>query len=272
MKKLIQLNLMLSVDLKTCLLTTMFFTLLSFAHAFNLLSNSTLISVNLWDYLLISMGGVFVHGRFWMLFGWISTIAPMLFYIYYLVGATGDFDIFVLTRIGSRGRWWMAKFLTGICLVVLYSILYLFVHLIIGTIFFSVEPNWSSFSQLNYVQILQLRIQPALLISFVWLLFVTGIMAFSIFAQAITIVFKNSSTVFIILTIMLLVLGEAYFLGFLPRELSPIIYPSFVDLFQREQDFSIYKKTISYNIFFSLISAVVCMLLTRRYPFSSKKE
>lgn len=267
MRRLVQLNLLQTFRLKTWGITTLLFFFIAIVQVVLLHQNRLGLEVNVWDYMIFSNGGVLVGGRVWQIFGWVISIFPIMLYIHHLVGVTGGFDQFLLTRAGSRGIWWLAKVIATTLLAVLYSAWFVLIHLCMGVCFYRTESTWSSYFQDQYTNLFELHVQPAVLVGLVFLIFVTGIIAFAVFAQAFLMIFKNSSTGYTVLTIVLLVFGEGYIQGMIGRKFSILTYASFVDLFQFGGAISsFFWREVEYNLIFSFCCFLLSVLLVRRHP------
>lgn len=269
MKALVKINMALSFHFKSIIFITILFILISVAHVTLLLNQRE--AVNIWDYLFLSLGGVFIYTQFVLFFGWVSIIFPVLIFVYRIIGNNENFELLVLNRSVSRVKWWTSKFFSIFFISICYSLWYITLHIITGSIFFSTNNNWSIFFEKNFGNIYLLNLKPLSLILLIWLLFTSGIVALSSLAQLIIIIFKNSNSANLIITIVLLLLGQGYVWGFLKREFSPLIYSSFIDLFQSRHDLSIYFNMIIYNILFLTACFVLSIYFIRYYqhPFKN---
>lgn len=157
--------------------------------------------------------------------------------------------------------------------MLLYSTWYFIICFIIGVSFFPFEKNYSLFFKDSLFYFMATHFPPYVLIIYIWLLFVTGIIAFCTLTQTMAIIFKNSNVFYVTLIIIFFTLGEIYIQGYIPRELSPINYPSFLDLFQNNnQDFSTFSNAIVFNIFFSLVNFIISLVLISRYKYFTNIE
>lgn len=225
MLRLSQLNLYLTIRLKTGLITTGFFIVLALVHV-KIIQSTDSYSFHFWDYLLISIGGIFIQDSIWKLFGWMSAIVPIMFYLFHLIGVMGGYDLFLFLRSRSRIRWWTAKYIAILLLTTFYAVWYVLVHAFVGLIYFPIDSQWGS-----YVQLIGLNQnhKPFIMLVIVFLIFVTGLIAFSAIAQ-LTLMRRKTSTGLILFSIFIYISGIAYLEGLLPREVTPIMYPSFLDL------------------------------------------
>jgi hypothetical protein len=271
MPTLFKLNVLLTLRLRTWGLVTVLFLLLALAHAQLLAGRSP--SLNLWDYLLFSGGGLIVHDRFLTLIGWLASLVPMLMFLSHLTSVTGGYDAFLLFRAGSRGRWWLAKMLAMVCLAVLYALWYWALHLLVGVVIYPTADGWSAFASEAYGQAISLDVQPWLLLVRVWLLFVTGLVAVAAWAQTLTLPFRHSVGGQVILAAILFAASAAFVQGVWPRELSPLLYPSFRDLFQQgAEGWNSYWSALRFNVLAAVAATILCVLMLRRFSFSSRGE
>ena len=252
MKQLIRINLSLMFKTKAILLTAFVFILLSVFQAITMLNYSDHLDTSIGGYFLLSMGGVLINDNLSRQLAWIGAVIPILFYIYHLIGFAGSYDIFILTRLQSRFRWWKAKFVSMTILVVFYGVWLSFIHLVVGVFFFSIKNNWGTLieNQLSFVFNLQ---QSALQINFLALLaFLSGTLAYCALAQCFALLFRNSHVYYVGVMIATVLLFGFYSQGLIVRYLSPLNYSSLLDVLQTESqglraanDFTLYNVIIS---------------------------
>ncbi|MHB8061076.1 MAG: hypothetical protein ACYDG2_00370 [Ruminiclostridium sp.] len=268
MKQLVRINLSLLLKPKAMLLTTLVFILLSVFQALTLINYSNDMSTNIGDYFLLSMGGVLIHDNLSRQLAWIGTVIPILFYIYHLVGFAGSYDVFILTRLQSRLRWWKAKFVSMMILVVLYGVWLSFIHFIVGIGFFPIEQNWGTLieNQLSFIFNLQ---QSASQINFLALLtFLSGTLAFCSLVQCFALLFRNSHVYYVDVMIASVLLFGFYSQGLIARFLSPLNYSSLLDLLQTEnQGLRSTNDFILYNMIIFILCFILGLIFIRKSNF-----
>lgn len=273
MKLLIKLNLSLILRIKGVVITTTLFALIAIFQAIFLKEYAEGQTIGAWDYLLLSVGGIAIDDNYIRLHAWIIVIVPILFYVYHLIGVTGGYDLFVLSRVGSRFRWFAGKYISLIAVVLVYGVWYGLVQLVVGAIFFPFEPSWGGFIQEHFRYILDLQQSPAVVTVLASFTLISGMVAFCTLAQACAIFFRNSNVYYVILTILMISLYEFYAQGLLPREFSPLDYTSFISLIQLgNQGLSTIIYMYGYNIIFSLVWFMLGLLVIRSSNLGIKQE
>ena len=128
--KAMKLNLFLFFRWKVILLLGGYIFLLAIARVILLQFASVEVGDNSWDLLIHSQGGLKVDPELplWQYPGWVSSLAPLFFLVYQLASFTTGYDTFLLTRSGSRARWWYAKLVAVVIVSILYSIGYGLIH------------------------------------------------------------------------------------------------------------------------------------------------
>ncbi|MGZ4122185.1 MAG: hypothetical protein ACXVC1_00695 [Tumebacillaceae bacterium] len=212
------------------------------------------LDVNLWDYLLFSLGGVHVHDSLIVLVGWVLSLCPLLFFNYNLFGENRRYDSYLVARIGSRWRCWVAKMTAHLLVALSYGCLLLLIHLVVGLVFYSGQAKWSSF----FVALLPEAAshgEPFVLFGYLALLLLTGMLAFAQFTQFFATVFRYGVSTHLVWTVLIFVASQLYVFHFLPRLLSPMMYASAVDLLM-EAPFSLRSLVVA-----SVSNLLVVLLL-----------
>ncbi|MBW7477253.1 hypothetical protein K0T92_21275 [Paenibacillus oenotherae] len=272
MKLLIYLNTLTILRLRTVLTTSIYFISLSILHLIMILQYSASRYISIWDYLLLSVGGVLVNDTVIRLLVWIGVLLPVLIYLYCLPSVNGAYDIVLLTRSGSRFRWWTAKYMAIMIIISIYGVWYGIIHFITGSFFFSLQNDWGPLVKEEFIRIFQLQLSPASIIGLAMLLFVSGLLAFCTLGQSFAIFFRHSRAASVILTILLLAVYLCYSLkGLLFRELSPFHYPSFISVIQTgAHGLSAFAYFLCFNIFLSFACYLLGLAAIRRISFTGK--
>jgi hypothetical protein len=232
MSKLIKINLLSSLRPRLLWIITVLFIVLGLTNSYKLSSNSSVenINVNVWDFLLLSVGGLNITANLWDFLGWISVIVPIILFVHHLREANRSLDLFMFVRSSSRIRWWLAKIIALTVIVLSYSLLLFFVQFLTGIFFFSFSTGWSSYTAEMYPLLVDLNWEPIVVFCEIFIIFVSGLLAFSMIAQTLSLFWQNTMVVYVVYLIASVVLGRLYLTETLSRASSPLHYASFVDL------------------------------------------
>ncbi len=267
MSKLIKVDLLSTLRPRLLWIITALFVILGLTHSYKLSYNSSIenITVNIWDFLLLSVGGLGTMASLWDYLGWISLIVPIILFVHHLREANRSLDLFMFVRSSSRLFWWLAKVITLAIIVVVYSLLLFLVHLLMGVFFFSYSIEWSSYTAEMYPQLIDLNLGPIAVFSFIFFLFVSGLLAFSMIAQTLSLFWQNTVVVYVVFLITSVVLGKLYLTETLSRVISPLHYASFVDLIPKLSESWTY---IGINLGICLIAILISIWKLRNANIS----
>lgn len=271
MKELVKLNLILSFRWKSFLLVSGYLLLLAMARVFLTSNEAEPVEVNLWDFLIQSQGGLKVDAsvQMWKYAGWVGSLAPLLFFSHHIAGLTHGYDLFLLTRSGSRSLWWSAKLVSVMILAVLYGTWFLLIHCFAGICFFSVEEGWSPYFSLAFPELVQLHMEPWYLLGIIWAVFVLGTITVTFAILTTTLFFRNTTHAYVLVTVFLFGLGAMYLYGWVSKRVALFFYPSLLDSFQQGQSsLQILGDLLSMNIMFLLFCVVIGLFKIRRYNLS----
>lgn len=274
MKKLIQLNLLLSFRWKTFLIISIYLLLLAVTRAYLLHHDANIgsIHINIWDLLIQSQGGLKVDPedfKMWEYAGWVSSVIPILFFTYQVAGLTTGYDTFLLTRSGSRCLWWVAKLISIMILSILYGTWLLLVHGTVGICFFPVEEDWSTYFTMAFPGLAQLHIGPGLTILMIWSVFVSGLIAISFAVLVMALFFINSTHAYIMATILHFSGGAFYLNGLITKKWAIFFYPSLLDSLQLDNpDLFVVTNLLLLHLFCSLLCVMVNLIQIRKWNIS----
>lgn len=267
MLRLTAMYLSLVVKKPIILVVLALFIVLAIAHIGVLQSLRNRYPVNIWDYMYLSLGGVMRYQRLWELFGWISTMMPLLLLVYLLELPQQYYGI-LMTRLGSRAWLWLSSSLALMIMATLYAGTYALIQLMIGVMVFSCKPYFSPFFLHNFSTVASLYPSPLHVLFFVTLLFFIGCMAFTMLAQAVALMVRRSFSLYALFSVALFAGGVAYVIGSWPRLLSPLIYGSFMDLFQMHgANAFTYPSALADDIFAVFVCSAASIFLVRGYPY-----
>lgn len=271
MKELVKLNLILSFRWKLFLLVSGYLFLVAMARVILIANEAEPVEVNIWDLLIQSQGGLKVDAtvQMWKYAGWVGALAPLLFFSHHIAGLTHGYDLFLLSRSGSRSLWWSAKLVSVTILAVLYGIWFLLIHCFVGICFFSVEAGWSPYFSLAFPELAQLHIKPWPLLGIIWVVFVLGLISVTFAMLTTSLFFRNITHAYVLVTVFLFGLGAMYLHGWISKKLALFFYPSLVDSFQQDRSsLQVLGDLFSMNISFSLVCVMISMIRIRRYNLS----
>ncbi|MCB2293529.1 hypothetical protein LGK95_08345 [Clostridium algoriphilum] len=192
------------------------------------------------------------------LFQWMLLISILLLLVQFSTSIIGGFDVLLLTRSGSKLKWWMAKVVSLVLINFIFTIMLMLITKIISYVVFPDINKWSACTRLYYPNIYASSIDPNKMELIIFCILITGFIALTTLFQTINLIFNNFPNSYIVILILCIILGLLYSQGVIPRVLSPINYPSTLDI---EANIEAYLKNIgmnivlfSINIFISLIA------------------
>ncbi|WP_042228281.1 hypothetical protein [Paenibacillus popilliae] len=207
-----------------------FFILLAVLKASLLYYTKTTFSLSLgmWEFIFFSFGGLHCYDSYLLMIGWVLPFFPLVYVSYNLFSNHPVYEVYIYTRMNTRCSWWLGKTVAHICLSLGYSFILVMVHFIIGFLFFSFSTK-IDLHALGYQETTFVTISPYSLIA-VGIVFIAGMVSFSLFTQFVTTFFQNQFSIYIIWTVLAFALCHLYLLGVIPRRLSPMMYASSIDL------------------------------------------
>lgn len=192
------------------------------------------------------------------LFQWMLLIGILLLLVQFSTSIIGGFDTFLLIRSGSKLRWWIAKVISLILINFIFTIILMFITKIISYVALPHINNWSTYTSLYYPNIYASNIDPNKMELIIFCILITGFIALTTLFQTINLVFNNYLNSYIVILILCIMLGVLYMHGIIPRILSPINYPSTLDIVPNIKS---YLKNIETNIILSLIFIVISLIV-----------
>lgn len=275
MTKLVKLNLFLSFRGKLFLLLSLYLLLLAVAQVIMLQFSSEGVDASSWDLLIHSQGGLRMDPELplWQYAGWASSLVPLLFLTYQVVSFTTGYDTFLLTRSGSRARWWYAKLVTVTILALLYGIWYGLIHFIAGLPFFGVEGGWSAYSPLSFPELAQYSLDPWFVILMLQVVFVLGSISLSLGIVTVALFLKNSVHAYLIGTALFFVAGGIYLKGLVSKPWALFLYPSLIDSFQKgDSVLSIITELLVLNLGFIILTVLINGIVIRKYNITLQEQ
>jgi hypothetical protein len=221
------------------------------------------------DGILQVCGGLDKKFFFLNLVQWMLLIGILLLIVQISTSIIAGFDIYLLTRSGSKLRWWIAKVVSLVLINFMYTIMLMIITKIICCVVFKNSNKWSAYSYLYYHNIYASNIDPNKMQLIVFSILITGFIALTTLFQTIKLIFNNYSKSYIVILIICIMLGILYMGGIIPRILSPINYPSTLDIVPDSQS---YLKNIAMNIILSLINIVIGIMVVTNSDYRVEKN
>lgn len=192
------------------------------------------------------------------LFQWMLLIGILLVIVQFSTSIIGGFDIFLLTRSGSKLRWWIAKVISLILINFIFTTMLMSTTKIISYVAFPTLNKWNAYTYLYYPNIYASNIDPNKMELIIFCILITGFIALTTLFQTINLIFNNYLNSYVLILILCIVLGVLYMQGIIPRILSPINYSSTLDIAPNIES---YVKNIETNIVVFSINIVVSLLV-----------
>ncbi|MPQ31359.1 hypothetical protein E4V42_07905 [Clostridium estertheticum] len=203
------------------------------------------------------------------LFQWILLIGILLLLVQSSTSIIGGFDVFLLTRAGSKLRWWTAKVLSLILLTFIFTILLMVITKILSHIAFPAFNKWSQYTYLYYPKIFASSINTHKMEFIIFCVLLTGFIAITTLFQTINLIFNKYANSYVVILILCIMLGVLCMQGIIPRALSPINYPSTIDI---APNIGSYLKSIGMNIVLSLINIAISLIFVTHSDYTVSKN
>lgn len=228
----------------------------------------TIRNATVWYYVYKSLSGVTPNMDIWTIFGWVSSVIPIIFFIYNMSNLTDGYEVTILTRSRTRQLWLTAKFISMIAIAVFYCIFNLIIHIIVGLCFFPTSIKGSSYLNENHSSMETMHLVPGVFLCLTLIMLISGIIVISLITQMVGLTTRNSSSSYAILCIVLFILEVLYFRKIIRRVLSPMAYPSFN--FDTSTHLSHYLTKLIFNVLVSACIYFIGVLIFRRYSIANK--
>lgn len=197
---------------------------------------------------------------------WLSIIVMLMIISYNITNVLYGFDVMLITRCGSKTKWWLSKVIAIIIINVIYSLVVIVSTKAISIIFLKNVDQLSPYSQIYYEHIYESSISPVYLKICVIAILITGFMAINTLFQNFNIIFFNSSKAYVCALIVSIFLLALYSKGAIPRWMSPLNYPSILDL---DGDKDIYLHSIIFNLVLTLFNIIIGLIIINRKDYKS---
>lgn len=224
----------ITITKRNIVVIALFVTLVSLLQAIFLYRTRviTALPIDIWEFMLLSLGGVKQYYSFLFLLGWMFRFFPLLYINYQLFYTAHTYDPYVYTRLQTRWRWWIGKTLTHIWISVIYALSCMVIYFSMGLLFFP----WSTTVHTKVIMYADIDIKTTspLFLLIVAMVIITGYVAFSVCTQCISSLFNHHLPAYILWTSLTFALVQLYISACIPRWLSPMMYASSMDLFSNQ--------------------------------------
>lgn len=218
------------------------------------------------DAALKVFGGVSKEYSMFPLIGWLIVIVMLMLISKNSTSVLHGFDVMLLTRCSSKTKWWLSKVMALIIINAIYWLVIIVSTKVISLLIFENTGLMSSYSQIYYEHIYESSINPNYIELFTITILITGFIAISTLFQSVNIIFFNSSKAYLSMLIVSIVLFILYSKEVVPRWMSPLNYPSLLDL---KADKAIYLYSIIVNLILTLVNIVVGLIIINRKNYKS---
>lgn len=240
------------------------------AEMYNLYRSITIENINALDVdgILKICGGLYAPFSLFNIIGWLLIISVLIFISSNNISIMNGFDMMVLSRASSKGKWWISKIMSLIIINVFYTLVVIITSKIFSFIIFKPSNKWSIYTSVYYPNVYNSLITPMKLEIIIFFMLLTGFIALTTLFQTVNMIFNNDSKIYVVLIIISLSLAILYTQGLIPRVLSPLNYPSILDIVTIKTS---YLKYLSTNIIFIIVNVLVSLMVVtnKDYKISS---
>ncbi|MBZ9637646.1 hypothetical protein [Clostridium sp. FP1] len=200
---------------------------------------------------------------------WMLLIGIMLLIVHFSTSIIGGFDTLLLMRAGSKLRWWIAKVVSLLIINFIFTIMLILITKIISNVAFPSINKWSQYTYLYYPNMYASSINPYKMEIIIFCILLTGFIALTTLFQTINLIFNKYANSYIVILTLCIILGVLYMQGIIPRILSPINYPSTIDI---SPNIGSYLKSIGMNIVLFLINIIVSIVVVTHNDYIVSKN
>lgn len=208
------------------------------------------------DFFIKIYGGV--HSKFFIFqyIQWIVVICTLLLIIENIINSYKGLDLMIINRSGFRLKWWSSKIISLFLLNIIYIIAIIVIYKILSIIFLcpSNYKIWSTYSKIYYIDLYNSTINPDKVLFMCLCIMLTGFIAISTFFQTINEITNNNIKIFIVFITIMVINGILHMNNLIPRVLSPLNYPSILDITPNVGN---YIKCIILNIVLIIFNTMV---------------
>ena len=176
------------------------------------------------------------------------------------------FDIMLLTRVSSKGKWWICRIISLIIINLFYALFVLLTSKLLFFIVFKSGNRWSDYTNIYYKNIFNSNISPIKLEIIMFFILLTGLMCLTTLFQTVSIIFNNNLKVYVMLIIISLGLFILCEQGTIPRVMSPFTYPSIDNITFHNYG---YIKSLLSNLILTVINVLVSLFIVINKDFKN---
>ncbi len=217
------------------------------------------------DGILKALGGIERNFSLFPLINWIILIGLLLLITQSSTSIMHGFDIMLLMRSNSKTKWWLCKVISLIVIDCIYALLIIIATKTLSILFFYSSNQWSKYNSIYYPHIYRCNITPNQMEIIIALTLITGFFAITTLFQSISLIFNNNSKFLIVLITLSIMLCIFYTHRCIPRVISPINYPSVLDLNPSKK---IYLSSILFNSTLTLFNILVGIITINKKDYS----
>ncbi|WP_042228297.1 hypothetical protein [Paenibacillus popilliae] len=219
------------------------------------------VEVTVADSMLCIFGGLEQTYRSATFTNWLLTLLPIVLLIQTNACPEGIHTL-LINRIGSRVKWWLAKSISMIFVIVFYQLFLFLITALISSFIFQTEAKWTGYTMLYYSGVYEAGIPAQTMMIILLLFFVTGGMTLALLISTLHFVVNYDSKKISIIILTFIVLAVLAINGVVPRYLSPFLYTSTLDILPT---YFTYWMNLSVNIGVLVICLFIgCLLSTRK--------
>ncbi|WP_243108684.1 hypothetical protein [Clostridium rectalis] len=208
------------------------------------------------DFFIKIYGGVQSDFFIFQYIHWIVIICTLLFIVENIINSYKGLDFMIINRSGFRLKWWCSKIISLFLLNIIYLIVIIIIHKALTLLFLYPADYkiWSAYSKIYYNDLYNSTMNPYKLFFICLCIMLTGFIAITSFFQTINVITNNNIKIFIVLIIIIIINGILYMNNLIPRVMSPLNYPSILDI---KPNIYNYLKYIDANIVLILFNTIV---------------
>lgn len=218
---------------------------------------------------IISDGALSIYGGLYKNFSlinilnWMTVVGLLLIIVQSNNSGIEGLNTILLLKVGNKIKWWFSKIISLFFLNFIYAILLVLGTRLIVSLFCESSIYWSKYTQIYFNNIYNSNIQTYTLEILLFSILITGFLALTTLFHNINLICNNSKC-HVMLTLISFILSVLYINEYIPRELSPLFYPSTLDL---NANVSEYFSSIKFNVIFTLINVALGMVIVTKKSF-----
>lgn len=233
---------------------------------YNVYINQTVENINATylDSILKIYGGIYKNTSILNIVYWILLIILLFILTENYNGIFYGFDIMLLSRSDSKAQWWISKIITSLIITVIYAFTIIILSKLLSHIVFK-SDYLTEYGKIYYPNIDLDMISSIKIQLFLIGIFVTGFLSIITLFQILNLLFNNNVQSYVIFIIISIVLVILYQNNLIPRLLSPLYYPSILNLNTNTDNIFI---CILANILLTFINIIISTIIVIKKDYS----